>query len=144
MANTEHRRVIEWIGEELGTVRMWKVTILSGIGLVLVLVLVGILGGVYVSGSATLDDLGLPLVFTLVLTPILAGGLIYGALGIRALRSHELLLALQKKPAAVARYEEVVNGGWRGVRFHMPSGQQYTLWAASPDWAAHVIRTLSS
>jgi len=141
---SERQRVLDWVGEELGTVRMWRVTILSGIGLVLVLGLVGILGGVYVSGSATLDDLGLPLVFTLVLTPILAGGLIYGALGIRALRTHELLLALQKRPPAIARYEEAVNGGWRGVRFHMPSGQQYTLWAASPDWAAHVIRTLSS
>jgi len=144
MGNAEHQRVLDWIGEELGTVRMWRVTILSGLGLALVLALVGILGGVYVSGSASLDDLGLPLVFTLALTPILAGGLIYGALGIRGLRSHELLLALQKRPPAVARYEEVVNGGWRGVRFHMPSGQHYTLWAASPDWAAHVIRTLSS
>ncbi len=142
MAASDRERVIAWVGEELGTVRMWRVTILSGIGLVLVLGLVGMLGAVYVSGSATLDDLGVPLAILGLLLPILFGGAIYGALGVRALRTHPLLLALQATPHTITNMELAQNGGWKGVRFTVASGETYTLWAASPTWAPFVLETL--
>lgn len=139
MAKSDRQRVLDWVGEELGTVRMWKVLILSGIGLVLVLGLVGMMGAIYVSGSATLDDLGVPLAILGLLVPILFGGAIYGALGVRALRTHPLLLALQATPHTVTNTELAQNGGWKGVRFTVASGETYTLWAASPTWAPWVV-----
>lgn len=140
--SADQQRILDWAGEELGTVRMWKVTILSGIGLVLVLGLVAMLAAIYLSGSATLDDLGVPLGVLVLLTPVLAGGVIYGALGVRSLRTHPLLLALGQSPPALASTELVVSGGWKGVRFAVSRGETYTLYAASPDWAPWVIRTL--
>lgn len=142
MAKSDRQRVDEWIGEELGTVRMWRVTLLSAIGLVLVIGLVGMLGAVYLSGSASLDDLGVPLVILSITAPILAGGVIYGALGIRALRTHPLLLALAQSPPALATCEVTRQGAWTGVRFVVRSGETYTLWAASPDWAPWVVEVL--
>jgi hypothetical protein len=142
MAASDRERVIAWVGEELGTVRMWRVTILSGIGLVLVIGLVVMLGAVYASGSATIDDLGVPLAILGLLVPILFGGVIYGALGIRALRTHPLLLAFQATPHTVSSMELTQNGGWRGVRFTVASGETYTLWAASPTWAPWVVEVL--
>jgi hypothetical protein len=131
--------LLDHFATELGSVRMWRLTILSSIGLVLVLGLLVLLAGVTFSGSATLDDVGLPLGFLAVLTPILIGGLVYGIVRIRALGRHELLLALRVDPPAISRVEEVQNGGWWGVRFHLPSGGQYTFWAVDRGWVASVI-----
>ncbi|MBX7194846.1 MAG: hypothetical protein K1X94_22520 [Sandaracinaceae bacterium] len=142
MAASARQQVIDWIGEELGTVRMWKVTILSGIGLVLVLGLVAMLAAIFLSGSATLDDLGVPLGILVLLTPVLAGGVVYGALGVRALRVHPLLRALDRAPPALRSLTLVQSHGWNGVRFVVESGEEYTLYAPSPDWAPFVIATL--
>ena len=142
MAKSDRERVLEWASEELGTLRMWKLVLMSAIGLVLVLGLVVMLVSIYLSGSATLDDLGVPLAVLVLLTPILAGGVIYGALGVRRLRAHPLLLALAQTPAPLARMELATNGAWRGVRFAVANGETYTLWAAAPDWAPWVIEVL--
>ena len=139
MAKTDTDRIVDWVGEQLGTVRNWRLVILSGLGGLLMLALLVILAGVYLSGSATLDDIGLPLVFAVVLTPILVGGGIYGAVQLRALRTHELLLALSASPPRIERVEELQDGIWRGVRFTVPSGQQYAFWAPNPEWAQWVI-----
>jgi hypothetical protein len=121
---------------------MWRVTLLSAIGLVLVIGLVVMLAAIYLSGSATLDDLGVPLGVLLLTAPVLAGGVIYGALGIRALRTHPLLLALAQSPVALTTCEIARQGAWTGVRFVVRSGETYTLWSTSPDWAPWVIEVL--
>jgi hypothetical protein len=141
MAKSDRERVEAWIGDELGTVRMWRVTLLSGIGLVLVIGLVVMLAAIYLSGSATLDDLGVPLGVLSLTAPVLAGGVIYGALGIRALRTHPVLSALAQTPPALT-CEVARRGAWTGVRFVVRTGETYTLWAASPDWAPWVIEVL--
>lgn len=140
MTNSSDEALLAYFAKELGSVRMWRVTILSGVGLVLVVGLLVILGGVAFSGSASLDDLGLPLVFVGVLAPILFGGLLYGIAGVRALARHELLLALRQTPPPIANVGEVQNGAWWGVRFSMPSGGQYTFWSVDRAWVASVIR----
>lgn len=140
MTASSDEALLEYLAKELGSVRMWRVTILSGVGLVLVVLLMGLLGAVAFSGSATLDDLGLPLVFVAVLAPILLGGLLYGIAGVRALARHELLLALRQAPPGIASVGEVQNGAWWGVRFSMPSGGQYTFWSVDRSWVAAVIR----
>ena len=142
MAKSDRERVEAWIGEELGTERMWTVTLLSGIGLVLVIGLVVMLGAIYLSGSATLDDLGVPLGVLSLIAPVVAGCTIYGALGIRALRTHPLLLALAQTPPALTTCEVTRQGAWTGVHFVVRTGETYTLWAASPDWAQWVIEVL--
>ena len=139
MAASSDDALLTYLAEELGSVRMWKVTILCGIGLVLIVGLLAILAAVALSGSASLDDLGLPLVFTLVLTPLFVGGLIYGVAGTRALAKHELLLALRLTPPPIAKVEEVQNGNWWGVRFTMPSGRDYVFWSIDRGWVASVV-----
>jgi hypothetical protein len=67
---------------------------------------------------------------------------IYGALGIRALRTHPLLLALAETPPALTTCELAQRGAWTGVRFVVRTGESYTLWAASPDWAPWMIEVL--
>ncbi len=142
MAQTDRERVLDWVGEELGTVRQWKVLLLSGVGLVIALGLVGMLTAVYASGSATVDDLGVPLAILGFLVLVLGGTAIHGALGVRALRTHPLLLALQATPHTLTRCELAQEGHWRGVRFVVSTGQEYTLWAASRDWAPWVVEHL--
>lgn len=123
---------------------MWRVAILSGIGLVLSLGVVGILVGVLVDGAATLDDVGLPAAFVLVLVPIAIGGLAYGIHGIRALGRHELLLALDAAPPAITRVEPIVDGYGTSLRFHLPSGASYTIWMApQPQLTNEIVAWLA-
>jgi O-antigen/teichoic acid export membrane protein len=94
------REVLAWIADEVGARRMWKLTIFSTLGLLLVVGLLGMLVSIYLSGSASLDDIGLPIGVVALLLPIVGIGAVRGALGVRALRSHPLLIALEA-PARV-------------------------------------------
>lgn len=66
--------------------RAWRLILLSGLGVVLCGGLAVILVGVFLSGSATLDDIGLPAVLGGVLGLVCLGGLGVGVARLRALR----------------------------------------------------------
>ena len=136
------REVLAWIADEVGARRLWKLTIFSTLGLLLVVGLLGMLVSIYLSGSASLDDIGLPIGVVALLLPIVVIGAIRGALGIRALRSHPLLAALEA-PARIYRCSLVSDRTWNGVRFVLESGDTYTLWAPNRAWAPFVVATLS-
>jgi hypothetical protein len=122
------KALLDHLADQLGARRFWRLVILSGLALPLLLVVVVILAGVYLSGSATLDDIGLPAVFVVGLTPIALFGLGYGIVGLLGLRKHELLLALRADPPAIARVERMQDGSFVGIRMHLPSGQYYGFW----------------
>jgi hypothetical protein len=136
------REVLAWIADEVGARRMWKLTIFSTLGLLLVVGLLGMLVSIYLSGSASLDDIGVPIGVVALLLPIVGIGAVRGALGVRALRSHPLLVALEA-PARVYHCSLVRDGTWNGVRLVLESGDTYTLWAPNRAWAPFVVATLS-
>ncbi len=66
--------------------RAWRLILLSGLGVLLCGALAVILVGVYTSGSATLDDIGLPAALSTVLGLVCVGGLAVGVARLRAVR----------------------------------------------------------
>ncbi len=141
VAPDRQEAIVAHVALELGSFRMWRAAILSGIGLVLCGVVVAILVGVTVSGSASADDIGVPAVFAGVLGLVCLGGLAYGIGGIRDLRASPLLVALRSASPAVTRVERVVDNWGVSIRFHLPSGGPYRIYFA-PDMADEVGRWL--
>lgn len=141
-SSAARREVLAWVTMRVGARRMWKLTIFSTLGLLLVVGLLAMLVSIYLSGSASLDDLGVPIGFVALLLPIMVIGAIRGALGIRALRSHPLLLALEA-PTRPYHCSVVQDGTWNGVRFVVDGGPTYTFWEANRAWSPFVVATLS-
>src|SRR5688572_3134444 len=122
MTPEQQKAILDHVANQLGSYRMWRTTILSGIGLVLCGVVAVILVGVMVSGAEGSDDIGLPAAFAAVLGLVCLGGLAYGISGIRDLRRDPLLVALGSSAPAITKVERIVDSWGVSVRFHLPGG----------------------
>lgn len=140
----ERRRVLlDYIAECLGSRRMWRVTILSALGLGCCLLLVGLLSAIYLDGAASLDDIGLPAVLTLALSPVVLAGFVYGVAGLRALGRHELLVALRADPPAIDRVDRTRDAYGLLLCFHVTNGGEHAIPMDEPT-AAELIEWLSA
>ena len=143
MTPDRKRALVAHVQNQLGAPRLWRVTILSGLGVACCVLLFGLLSAIYLDGAATLDDIGLPAVMTLALSPLAIGGLIYGIVGLRRLRRHELLVALRAEPPAIDRVDRTRDAYGPLLCFHVTNGGEHAIGvdaATAADFAAWLTR----
>lgn len=94
-----------------------------------------LLAGVFSSGSATLDDVGLPLVLFAVFAASSLLLLVWKLRELRSIPSHPLVLALRDRPSDVIRVTPTSIGGAPGLTFEMNTGVTEVIFVADPTRA---------
>lgn len=106
---------------------------------VVMLVLCGggtaLLASVLASGSATLDDVGVPLVLFGLFSSLALGVLFWALTQVRSMPSHPLVVALRDRPRDVVRVIPTTVSGHPALTFELGSGMRQIVCVGDPTRA---------
>jgi hypothetical protein len=94
-----------------------------------------LVASVFMSGAATLDDVGLPLVLFGVFSSLALGVLIWSLTQVRSMPSHPLVVALRDRPRDVVRVIPTTVSGDPALTFELGTGMRQIVLVGDPTRA---------